>query len=312
MLRTASVVTVSLVALALVGCSTPGGDNCIPSGPASSSVTVEGEFGVAPTLTIDGGLSVTNTERSVVIAGTGEAVADGDSVKINYTLYNGTTGEEIEKSEYTEGSEVSYPIDTARTSFKGLSKALACTTVGTRIVAVIPNAEGFGDQAAQVGLSVDDAVVFVIDVTGIASEPLAEATGEPVAPAEGFPDVAFTDGNPTVTIPEGPVPTEYAISTLIQGAGDVVAEGATVVVNYEGVNWNTGEVFDSSFDRGSPATFSTAEVIAGFRDAIVGQKIGSRVVVIIPSELGYGDAGSGELIKGGDTILFVVDILGVQ
>jgi peptidylprolyl isomerase len=99
---------------------------------------------------------------------------------------------------------------------------------------------------------------------------------------------------------------------LIQGAGDVVAEGATIVVNYEGVNWNTGEVFDSSFDRGSPATFGTAEVIAGFRDGLVGQKIGSRVIIIIPSDLGYGDAGSGELIKGGDTILFVVDILGVQ
>jgi peptidylprolyl isomerase len=312
MLRIASAVTLSLLALSVAGCSTAGGDNCIPSGPASSAVKVEGDFGVAPKLTIDGTLTATTTERSVVIAGNGEAVADGDSIKMNYTLYNGTTGEEIEKSEYTEGSELSYPVDTAATSFVGLSKALACTTVGTRIVAVIPNAEGFGDQAAQAGLSMEDTLVFVIDVTGVAQEPLAEATGEPVAPLEGFPDVVFTDGNPTVTIPEGAVPTEYAISTLIQGAGDVVAEGATVVVNYEGVNWNTGAVFDSSFDRGSPATFSTAEVIEGFQNAIVGQKIGSRVVVIIPSELGYGDAGSGDLIKGGDTILFVVDILGVQ
>jgi peptidylprolyl isomerase len=312
MLRIASALTVSLLALALAGCSTAGGENCIPSGPASSAVKVEGEFGVAPTLTIDGTLTATTTERSVVIAGTGAAAADGDSVKMNYTLYNGTTGMEIEKSEYTEGSELSYPIDTAATSFVGLSKALECTTVGTRLVAVIPNAEGFGDQAAQAGLGLDDTLVFVVDVTGIAAKPLAEATGEPVAPLEGFPDVTFTDGNPTVTIPEGPVPTEYAISTLIQGAGDVVPDGATVVVNYEGVNWNTGAVFDSSFDRGSPATFSTGGVIQGFRDALVGQKVGSRVVVIIPSELGYGDVGSGDLIKGGDTILFVVDILGIQ
>jgi peptidylprolyl isomerase len=312
MLRIASALTVSLLALALAGCSTAGGENCIPSGPASSAVKVEGEFGVAPTLTIDGTLTATTTERSVVIAGTGPAAADGDSVKMNYTLYNGTTGMEIEKSEYAEGSELSYPIDTAATSFVGLSKALECTTVGTRLVAVIPNAEGFGDQAAQAGLGLEDTLVFVVDVTGIAAKPLAEATGEPVAPLEGFPDVTFTDGNPTVTIPEGPVPTEYAISTLIQGAGDVVPDGATVVVNYEGVNWNTGAVFDSSFDRGSPATFSTGGVIEGFRDALVGQKVGSRVVVIIPSELGYGDAGSGDLIKGGDTILFVVDILGIQ
>lgn len=312
MLRIASVLTTSLVALALAGCATPGGENCIPSGSASSSVKVEGEFGAVPTVTLDMALTATTTERSVVIAGDGEAVESGDSVKIDYTLYNGTTMLEIEKSEYGEGTQMSYPIDVEAASFVGLSKAIACTTVGSRIVAVIPNAEGFGAQAEQAGLSAEDTLVFVIDVVSVSAEPLAEATGEPVAPKDGFPTVEFTDGNPTVTFPEGPVPTEYAIETLIQGDGAVVADGATVVVNYEGVNWNSGKVFDSSFDRGSPATFSTAQVIAGFRDALVGQKIGSRVVVIIPSDLGYGDAGSGELIKGGDTIIFVVDILGVQ
>ncbi len=312
MSRIASILTVSLVALALAGCSSPGGDNCIPSGAASSAVKVDGEFGAVPTITFDKGLTVSTTERSVAIAGTGAAVANGDTVTINYSLYNGTTGLEIEKSEYTETSSIPFPIDTAATSFVGLAKAISCTTVGTRIVAVIPNAEGFGAQAEQAGIGAEDTLVFVIDVTSIAAKPLAEATGTPVEPLAGFPEVVFTDGNPTVTIPDGDVPADYAIETLIQGDGAVVAEGATVIVNYEGVNWNTGEVFDSSFDRGEPATFSTQGVIQGFHDALVGQKVGSRVVVIIPSELGYGDTGSGDLIKGGDTIVFVVDILGVQ
>ncbi len=312
MSRIASILTVSLVALALAGCSSPGGDNCIPSGAASSAVKVDGEFGAVPTITFDKGLTVSTTERSVAIAGTGAAVANGDTVTINYSLYNGTTGLEIEKSEYTETSSIPYPIDTAATSFVGLAKAISCTTVGTRIVAVIPNAEGFGAQAEQAGIGAEDTLVFVIDVTSIAAKPLAEATGTPVEPLAGFPEVVFTDGNPTVTIPDGDVPADYAIETLIQGDGAVVAEGATVIVNYEGVNWNTGEVFDSSFDRGEPATFSTQGVIQGFHDALVGQKVGSRVVVIIPSELGYGDTGSGDQIKGGDTLVFVVDILGVQ
>ena len=312
MSRIASLLTVSLVALALAGCSAPGGDNCIPSGPASSAVKVDGEFGAVPTITFDKGLTVSTTERSVAISGTGAAVADGDTVTINYSLYNGTTGLEIEKSEYTETSPIPYPIDTSATNFVGLAKAIACTTVGTRIVAVIPNAEGFGGQAAQAGLGADDTLVFVIDVTSIAAKPLAEATGTTVEPLAGFPEVVFTDGNPTVTIPAGDVPSEYAIETLIQGDGEVVADGATVVVNYEGVNWNTGEVFDSSFDRGQAATFSTSGVIQGFHDALVGQNVGSRVVVIIPSDLGYGDTGSGDKIKGGDTLVFVVDILGIQ
>lgn len=313
MLRIASLVTTSLVALALAGCSTPnGGEGCIPSGDASAAVTVEGEFGTAPTVTFDKGLTATTTERSVAIAGSGEAVGDGDSVKMDYTLYNGTTGVEIEKSEYTDGAQMSYPVDTAATSFVGLSKAISCSTIGTRIVAVIPNAEGFGEQAAQAGLGADDTLVFVIDVVGVAAAPLEEATGTPVEPKEGFPTVTFTEGNPTVTITDAKVPTVFGLETLIQGEGDVVPEGATVVVNYEGVNWRTGEVFDSSFDRGEPATFSTSQVIQGFHDALVGQKIGSRVVAIIPASLGYGDEGSGDKIKGGDTLVFVIDILGVQ
>jgi peptidylprolyl isomerase len=312
MSRIASFLTVSFVTLALAGCSLPAGDNCIPSGGASSAVQVEGEFGAAPTITFDKGLTATTTERSVTIAGTGAAVASGDTVAMDYTLYNGTTGLVIEKSEYSETSPIPYPIDTEATNFVGLSKAISCTTVGSRIVAVIPNAEGFGAQAVQAGIGADDTLVFIVDIMSIAAKPLAEATGTPVEPLEGFPEVVFTDGNPTVTIPAGDVPSEYAIETLIQGEGAVVADGATVVVNYEGVNWNTGEVFDSSFDRGATATFSTSGVIQGFRDALVGQKVGSRVVVIIPSDLGYGDAGSGDKIKGGDTLVFVIDILGVQ
>ncbi len=312
MSRIFSFLTASFVALALAGCATPGGDNCIPSGPASSAVKVDGAFGTAPTVTFTKGLTATTTERSVVSAGNGAAVSDKDTVKMDYTLYNGTTGAQIEKSEYAKDKQMSYPVNLAATTFVGLSKAIACTTVGTRIVAVIPNAEGFGAQAAQAGLGANDTLVFVLDITSVGAKPLAEATGKAVAPTAGFPDVKFADGKPTVTIPEGPVPTKYAIETLIQGEGDVVADGATVVVNYTGVNWNTGKVFDSSFDRGSPATFGTNGVIKGFHDAIVGQKIGSRVVVIIPSELGYGKDGSGDLINGGDTLVFVVDILGVQ
>ena len=318
MSRIASLLTVSLVALALAGCSAPGGDNCIPSGPASSAVNVEGEFGAIPTITFDKGLTVSTTERSVAIPGTGAAVANGDTVTINYSIYNGTTGLEIGNTEYAETSATPYLIDTADPNFVGLAKAIACTTVGTRIVAVIPNAEGLGASAAQNGIGVEDTLVFVIDVTSIAPKPtmppkpLAEATGTPVEPLAGFPEVVFTDGNPTVTIPDGDVPADYAIETLIQGDGALVADGATVVVNYEGVNWNTGEVFDSSFDRGQAATFSTSGVIQGFHDALVGQNVGSRVVVIIPSDLGYGDTGSGDKIKGGDTLVFVVDILGIQ
>jgi peptidylprolyl isomerase len=312
MFRIASMAAAAIVlAASLTGCS-PSDANCIPSGDASKAVTTSGAFDSAPTVSFTKGLTAKTTERSVAIQGNGAQVADGDTVKIEYTLYNGTTGTQIEKSKYIAGQETSYPVNTKSTQFVGLAKAINCTAVGSRIVAVIPNAEGFGANASQAGLGANDTLVFVLDVVSVAPKPLAEATGKPVAPQAGFPDVVFTKGNPTVTIPSGPVPTKYAIETLIQGDGATVAEGATVTVNYEGVDWNSGVVFDSSFDRGQPASFPTTGVIQGFHDALVGQKVGSRVVVIIPSNLGYGDKGSGDKIKGGDTIVFVVDILGVQ
>lgn len=307
----ASVALVSLSTLGLAGCSAGNADCLASDGDASKAVTVTGDFGVKPLVEFNKGLTATETQRTVVIQGSGEPIKSGQSVKMDYSLYNATTGELIETSAYTAGQEVSYPVDAAATQFTGLAKTILCSNVGTRVVGVIPNAEGFADQASQAGLGADDVLLFVIDVEGVVAEPLAEATGTPVDPQDGFPEVVFADGKPTVTIPTGAVPTTFAIETLIQGDGEVVADGASVTVNYHGVNWNTGEVFDSSFDRGSPATFSTSGVIQGFHDALVGQKVGSRVVVIIPSDLGYGDAGQGDAIKGGDTLVFVIDILGI-
>ena len=94
----------------------------------------------------------------------------------------------------------------------------------------------------------------------------------------------------------------------------MVYDGANIIVHYHGVNWNTGEVFDSSWDRGEPASFPTSGVIPGFRDGLVGQTVGSRVFITIPPALGYGPSGgTGDgRIGAEDTIFFVVDILGLQ
>jgi peptidylprolyl isomerase len=91
----------------------------------------------------------------------------------------------------------------------------------------------------------------------------------------------------------------------------VVPEGANVTVHYTGVNWNTGVIFDSSWTRGEPTTFNTRQVIGGFTAALEGQTVGSQVLVVIPPDQGYGAAGSPPDIGGTDTIVFVVDILGI-
>jgi peptidylprolyl isomerase len=106
---------------------------------------------------------------------------------------------------------------------------------------------------------------------------------------------------------------------LKAGNGPVVEDGDTVVVQYTGVLWDDNSVFDSSWDKGTsgaPATFTVstgedAQVIPGFSKAIIGQKVGSQLGVIIPPSEGYGEAGAGQTIPGNATLFFVVDILGV-
>nr|WP_243848727.1 FKBP-type peptidyl-prolyl cis-trans isomerase [Lysinibacter cavernae] len=136
---------------------------------------------------------------------------------------------------------------------------------------------------------------------------------------DNFPTVKENkDGVPIVTLPKGDPSDELEIRTIEKGDGDVVGEGDTVKVNYQGSIWRDGFIFDDSWKRGSPAEFATTGVVEGFGKALVGQKVGSRVVVVIPPKYGYvasdtnpdgGNAGAG--ILPDDTMVFVIDIEGV-
>ena len=119
------------------------------------------------------------------------------------------------------------------------------------------------------------------------------------------------DGRPTVTIPDEAPPAELKIAVLKKGDGAVVPVASDVIVHYEGINWNTKEIFDESWARGEPSPFNTAQVIAGFTKAIEGQTVGSQVIAIIPPADGYGSTGRPPSIGGTDTLVFVVDILGL-
>jgi peptidylprolyl isomerase len=98
---------------------------------------------------------------------------------------------------------------------------------------------------------------------------------------------------------------------VVVGDGPEVKKGDTVVVQYKGVLWRNGAEFDSSWSRNQPFVFTIDQgaVISGWDKGLVGQTVGSRVMLVIPPKDGYGDAGQGP-IKGTDTLVFAVDILG--
>jgi peptidylprolyl isomerase len=289
------------------------GASCIDTaaGDASESVEVSGDFGSAPEVTVDGPLTVDTTERSIVTEGDGEEVGAGETANIALAAYNGTSGAALDQLAYNPDQPLAAKMDDA-TFLPGVVRAVECTTVGSRVVAVVPAADGFvPDQASQLGLGATDPVVIVVDVLSKAATPLDRADGADQPAPEGFPEVALADdGAPTITIPDADPPTETRIANLKVGDGEEVPDGASVTVHYTGINWNTKKVFDSSWERGEPATFVTSQVIPGFTKALVGQKVGSQVIAVIPPADGYGEAGSGEDIGGTDTIVFVVDILG--
>ncbi len=119
---------------------------------------------------------------------------------------------------------------------------------------------------------------------------------------------------PSVDVPDGPPPTELVVEDLSVGDGPEAVAGQTCSMHYVGVAWSSGQQFDASWDRGQPFSFplGQGDVIAGWDQGVVGMRVGGRRRLTIPAELGYGSRGAGGVIKGGETLVFVVDLLGVR
>jgi peptidylprolyl isomerase len=128
-----------------------------------------------------------------------------------------------------------------------------------------------------------------------------------------IPSAANAAAGPAIEVPAGTTPpATLTVKTLIKGKGAVVKKGQELFLQYTGVNWRTGKVFDSSWSRGTPqpAAIGEGQVIKGWDTGLVGQTVGSRLLLIVPPADAYGSAGlSSAGIKGTDTLVFVVDIL---
>ena len=119
---------------------------------------------------------------------------------------------------------------------------------------------------------------------------------------------------PEIDFPEGPPPSDLEVTDLLEGSGDEATAGKTVSVHYVGVAHSTGEEFDASYNRGTPLEFrlGIGQVIPGWDQGVQGMKVGGRRRLVIPPHLAYGDRGAGGVIKPGETLVFVVDLVGVN
>jgi peptidylprolyl isomerase len=300
-----------LAAVALAGC---GGSSSNSSG--TPSVTVSGTFGTAPAVNIPAEKADAKLTVKTLVHGSGQALARTDAFIGNYAIYlwSGTSHKLLQSTFKTGGK----PTLFAGTLLPGLETALIGQKMGSRVLAVIPPKEGFGTTGdAQAGIKGTDTLVFVVDmIKDFAGN--AAASGQQVSNGgSGLPTVtAGAAGTaPSIKMPSGNPPTGLTTKVLIKGTGPTVAAGDTVVVQYAGAIWRNGYQFDSSWKRSQPFGFtvgaSPSQVIPGWDQGLTGQTVGSRVMLVIPPADGYGKTGSPQAhIKGTDTLVFVVDILG--
>jgi FKBP-type peptidyl-prolyl cis-trans isomerase len=317
MRRFAAMLVLPLLAVGvLAGCG--GGGSASATGAASSGVSVSGSFGRPPVIKIPAAKPTTKLAVQTVIHGSGPVLHSTDAFVGNYAIYIWSgTAHRLAQSSFTTTTHHGNPTLFSGQLLPGLEKALIGQKMGSRVLAVIPPKEGFGTSGnAQVGIKGTDTLVFVVDlIQDFAAN--ASATGTPVSSGgKGLPTVtAVTGSAPTIKMPSGKPPTKLVTKTLIQGTGPAVTKGQTLVVQYVGAIWASGKVFDASWTHGQPYHFvigaTPSQAIPGWDTGLIGQKVGSRVMLVLPPKEAFGTKGNPQVgIKGTDTVVFVVDILG--
>lgn len=271
---------------------------------------IEVSTGETPTVEV-GNLSLEEPAHRVITEGDGEEIEAGDSVSVNIMTLNGTSGDELESS-FAQDAPPTITLD--ETSLRSeLLDAIIGQTEGTRLLVGVPLTESDVNQG-QRGFEAGDVLVFVIDIVAKV-EFLDEAEGEVQTVPDSIPEFGFEDGQPSGFTAGGSVPDsvdEAQAVVAIQGDGEQVEAGQTLAVHYHGQIYPDGEVFDSSWERGQTAEFpiGVGSVIPCWDEGLVGQTLGSRVILVCPAESAYGDQGSPPTIQPGDTLVFAVDLLG--
>jgi len=301
---------VALAVAGLTGCAAGAGrDGCTPpasSGEASQSVIVTGAAGAKPTVRFKTPQHAPSTQVTTLREGTGAPIVPSQEIVAEFTILNGTTGKVITTTPYGGKADAATFV-VNKVPVKGLQKVLTCARVGERLAAFIPPSEGYAAANRPSSVGPQDSIVVVADIR---SAYLARANGVNQVMQGGLPSVVLApDGRPGITVPKADPPKRLVVADLKKGSGAQVKASDTVVVHYTGVVWKDQSVFDSSWQNGAPAAIPLGQVVKGFRAALVGQRVGSQVLAVLPPSQGYGSQGQGA-IPANSTLVFVIDVLG--
>ncbi|WP_427007583.1 FKBP-type peptidyl-prolyl cis-trans isomerase [Pseudarthrobacter sp. H2] len=250
-------------------------------------------------------LEVKEPSVKVITEGNGDRVKANQIAQISIVAFNGTDGSTLEDT-FANDPEQLELNDDLKTSSSVIYNAFVGAKIGSQLALAVPG------QAAAEGAEAQPSQLLVVKVISAKDAPpvLDKPEGDAVTPPAGLPTVKDNDkGVPEISVEGVAAPTALISQDLIKGKGPEVKETDTITVNYVGVALAGGKVFDSSFDSGKKATFPLTGVIKGWTQGLTGKTVGSRVLLVVPKDLAYGDEGQGDA-KG--DLVFVVDILGVK
>jgi peptidylprolyl isomerase len=303
---------VALVATAVVLAGCGSSDSSSASSGETlglDSVTISGDLGVDPTVDFSGQVTDATSTTKTLIEGDGPTIEQGDSVLIQTVIADGFTQKTVASS-YKDKQPQVVTLSSQVTPI--FLDALVGQKVGSRVLVYTSADKIFGPQGnTSLGISNKDVVLIIFDLL---SKPLSGPNGKTHPAPSWAPAIEKTKGVVSGLDFSGtPKPDgKLRSATLQSGTGDPVKKGQTIVVNYLGQVYKAPKPFDENFST-APTSFpiGVGSVVKGWDKTLVGQKVGSQVMIAIPPKDGYGKAGSSQAgIKGTDTLYFVVDILG--
>ncbi|MET7716337.1 FKBP-type peptidyl-prolyl cis-trans isomerase [Streptomyces sp. NPDC005407] len=310
MRRLAGLLVVPLLLLSTAACgSDDKGSDSISSKNGLPAITAGAKFGEKPTLAKGEGDPPKELKVETISEGKGTTLKKGDPVQVNYLGQSWDSDKPFDNS-----FDRKQPFDLtlgAGGVIQGWDKGLVGQKVGSRIEMSIPPELGYGAQG-QGDIKPNATLVFVIDILKSTPVPLSAKGTEVAQDNIDLPKVGTnTDGKaPSVTFPKSAdAPKKLVSNYVLEGTGPVLTAKDTVVVKYEAYLWDGAKKFDSTYQAGKTQTFPLAQVtLKGLKDGIVGKKMGSRILLVIPPDQAFGDKEQQGIPKN-STLVFAVDLL---
>jgi peptidylprolyl isomerase len=297
----------ALVSLSLVSCGDDEGGSATDS-DVFDKVSVTGDFGKSIEVKYDSQVEVGEISTEVLSEGDGPEVADGDQVMVHLYLGNGFTQQQALNT-YDSGDPEQITVDEQQLSEVFLA-ALTGHPIGSRVAVLAPADKAFGEAGnPQLDIGNKDTVLVVADIIEEFQPPEAVEV-----PKSEMPRLIIKNGDPAgfdfSGIPEPKADDELKRTILEEGNGATVTQEMTVTADYLGQVYKGDKPFDESYSK-KPAAFSLSEVVQGWTFGLSDVKVGSRVLLAIPPDLGYG-AQEQPNIPANSTLYFVVDIVSAK